>query len=368
MKKILMVLTALAIVSCQEQNSKVDNGTVPGIKDGTKIFVSTMGENNRPIPTDTAVVKNEAFTLDIPNSGTQTLNSLTVENIRGNVLFIKADQPISFTLHKDSLRSSVVEGGKHNALMSKYFDHLKDFGKKINNIRNQFQVSAQAGDSTKIEELKKQQKELFDQNTEFQKNIVKNNPESLISVMILSDMLRTKSLPLPEVKKLYESFSKEMKETPAGKQIKEIIEMSNATAIGSKAPGFSGPTPSGKTLSLEDAMGKITLVDFWASWCRPCRAENPNIVEVYKKYHDQGLNIIQVSLDKQKEKWIGAIEKDGLVWSHISHLKFWQDPIAKKYNVRAIPAAFLLDENGVIIAKDLRGQDLEDKVAELLGS
>jgi len=113
-------------------------------------------------------------------------------------------------------------------------------------------------------------------------------------------------------------------------------------------------------------LGKVTLVDFWAAWCKPCRLENPNVVAVYKKYHDKGLNIVGVSLDKSADDWKKAIQDDGLTWNHVSHIKYFQDPIARLYNVDAIPAAFLLDENGVIIAKNLRGTELEAKVAELL--
>jgi thiol-disulfide isomerase/thioredoxin len=113
-------------------------------------------------------------------------------------------------------------------------------------------------------------------------------------------------------------------------------------------------------------MGKVTIIDFWASWCRPCRTENPYVVEIYNKYHDQGLNIIGVSLDKTKEAWLKAIEDDGLKWQHVSELKFWQDPIAKKYGVMSIPQTFILDAKGIIRAKNLRRQDLENKIKELI--
>jgi thiol-disulfide isomerase/thioredoxin len=138
--------------------------------------------------------------------------------------------------------------------------------------------------------------------------------------------------------------------------------------IGAKAPEFSAPTPEGTELALNDALGKYTIIDFWASWCKPCRRENPNVVRVYEKYHDKGLNIISVSLDRQgqESRWKQAIADDKMDWYHVSNLMFWQDPIAKQYNVRSIPATFLLDENGTIIDKNLRGAALEVKIASLL--
>jgi len=190
----------------------------------------------------------------------------------------------------------------------------------------------------------------------------------MISVLIIGNLMGSKAIPQDEIKALFEGLSPEMKATELGKRLKESLDNMKSTEIGAVAPDFSAPTPNGDTLALSDVTnkGKLTLVDFWAAWCRPCREENPNIVSVYNKYRDKGFNIIGVSLDTKAEAWKGAIEADGLAWNHISNLKRFQDPIAELYNVNAIPAAFLLDENGVIVARNLRGPALEEKVAELL--
>lgn len=119
-------------------------------------------------------------------------------------------------------------------------------------------------------------------------------------------------------------------------------------------------------VSLKESLGKITIVDFWASWCGPCRAENPNVVAIYKEFHDKGLNIVGVSLDKDAAKWKEAIAKDNLTWTQVSHLKFWDEPIAAQYKVEAIPATFILDASGKVIAKDLKGDELRAKIKELL--
>ena len=172
-----------------------------------------------------------------------------------------------------------------------------------------------------------------------------------------------------EVKGYFEKLDKSVVDSKSGKNIKKMLDTMTAVNIGSVAPAFSAPSPEGKMISLKESMGKVTLIDFWASWCGPCRQENPNVVAMYNELHDKGLNIIGVSLDKEgdAEAWKAAIAKDGLTWNHISNLKHWKEPIAEQYNVKSIPATFLLDASGKIVAKDLRGEELKAKVKELLG-
>ncbi|MBF2707709.1 TlpA family protein disulfide reductase [Flavobacterium soyangense] len=119
-------------------------------------------------------------------------------------------------------------------------------------------------------------------------------------------------------------------------------------------------------ISLKESLGKVTIVDFWASWCAPCRAENPNVVALYKEFHSKGLNIVGVSLDRDAAKWKEAIAKDKLTWIQVSHLKFWDEPIAAQYGVQQIPSTFILDATGKIVAQNLRGVELQAKIMELL--
>ncbi|MGL2966308.1 peroxiredoxin family protein [Flavobacterium sp. XGLA_31] len=138
--------------------------------------------------------------------------------------------------------------------------------------------------------------------------------------------------------------------------------------MGLKAPDFKAPTPEGKMVSLKESLGKATLIDFWASWCQPCRMENPNVVALYNEFHSKGLNIISVSLDNDAVKWKEAIAKDKLSWTQISNLKEMEDPIAVQYGVEQIPTTFLLDATGKIVAIDLRGDALKAKINELLAT
>lgn len=150
-------------------------------------------------------------------------------------------------------------------------------------------------------------------------------------------------------------------------KLKKEMEEARSLMVGGTAPDFSQETPEGEMLTLSELRGKIVLLDFWASWCGPCRKENPNVVRVYEKYKDQGFEILSVSLDNKKDRWLQAIEKDKMDWYHVSDLKGWQNEVAQTYDVHSIPQTILLDPDGKILARNLRGRSLEAKLAELFG-
>lgn len=159
-------------------------------------------------------------------------------------------------------------------------------------------------------------------------------------------------------------FSKQ--DPMAAEDLRQQIELQKSFVVGGTAPDFSQNSPEGESISLSDLRGKIVLVDFWASWCGPCRRENPNVKRVYDTYKDKGFEILAVSLDRTKDRWLQAIEADGLPWLHVSDLKGWANEVAQMYSVKSIPHTILLDAEGKIIARGLRGKQLEDKLAELL--
>lgn len=149
-------------------------------------------------------------------------------------------------------------------------------------------------------------------------------------------------------------------------QIEAAKSQARLTGSGAIAPEISLPDPDGNTQKLSSLRGKIVLLDFWAGWCGPCRRENPNLVQAYNKYHDKGFEIYQVSLDKTKPEWVTAIKQDGLNWIHVSDLKYWSSPVARQFGIESIPANFLLDKDGKIIATNLRGAALEEELAKIL--
>ena len=169
--------------------------------------------------------------------------------------------------------------------------------------------------------------------------------------------------------KTYEAVAGKLKGEWANyAQSKAFIDQYNSLkklAVGQPAPEISLPNPEGQVVKLSSMKGKYVLVDFWAKWCGPCRAENPNVVKAFNKYKDKGFTVFGVSLDRSKEDWLKAIQDDGLTWTHVSDLKYWQSEAAKTYNITGIPFSLLLDPNGVIIAKNLRGPALDSKLEEI---
>ena len=199
------------------------------------------------------------------------------------------------------------------------------------------------------------------------KTFIQQNPQSLVSL----DALRAFGGPSPsysEVMPLYGTLSPAIQNSNNGKDYKASIEKLKATAVGSVAPDFTQNDPAGKPISLSSFKGKYVLLDFWASWCGPCRQENPNVVKAYNEYKNKNFTILSVSLDRPngKNAWLQAIKDDGLAWNHVSDLQFWNNEAAKLYNVQSIPGNFLIDPTGKIVAKDLRGEELEQKLAQVL--
>jgi peroxiredoxin len=196
---------------------------------------------------------------------------------------------------------------------------------------------------------------------------IDSHPKSFISVLLIDNMFNRPNFDIQKITKLNDGIDVSLKTTKLEKAILSKIKNYASLNIGGNAPDFSAPNPEGKMTSLKQSLGKITIIDFWASWCGPCRAENPNVLKLYNEFHSKGLNIIGVSLDKEATKWKEAIAKDKLPWIHVSNLKFWEDPIAQLYNIKSIPATYILDSKGKIIAKDLRGEELNTKITVLLG-
>ena len=371
---IISILVIAITFGCKEEKKGyVISANTQGFEDGTKVYVNAMSQSNRPVIIDSSTIKNKQFEIMLPAPETNDFNYLTFENIGGNVLFIAENNPIEITVFKDSLRSSVVKGGDENKIFFNYLGKLKSFNEEKIKINNDIHVATKLKEYDKVKSLRASINDVNQKELDYRESLAKENPNSIVAVMALTDLIRLRAIQAKEAQEMYLGISESLKSTRLGKQLEMLVNNAVALSqqkkidVGDKAENFSAPTPTGRELSLNEARGKVTIIDFWASWCKPCRMENPNVVKVYNKYHEKGLNIIGVSLDKKKEAWLKAIQDDNLQWSHVSNLQFWQEPIAQAYGVRSIPATFILDEDGNVIAKNLRGPALEEKIAELLG-
>lgn len=367
---VLVFVLSLLIISCQEDKGYHLSGNVEGMEDGKKVFVSEIDTQTRgPKTIDTAIVKDGKFELDLQEQDTPNLNFLRFEGRNGNVVFISENQTINFDIDKDTIYNSEVSGGPENDALYEYFDHLREIGRKMNGMQKDMREAMMSQDTARLKSMQETQMELRDNDKVFKENIFEKHKDKFVGVMVLTDMLNMQTHTPSEIKEMYDQLSDKMKSTALAKALEEKLGKMGATDVGAKAPDFTAPDPEGNEVSLSDKLGKVTILDFWAAWCKPCRAESPNLVKTYNEYKDQGLNIVSVSLDRpgQKDKWLEAIQDDNLgAWTHVSNLKFWQDPVARKYDIRAIPATYILDEQGVIIAKDLRGDALYSKIGELL--
>lgn len=361
----LGVLVTISFISCGKENGNVLKGSIDGVEDGTQVFISELGKGYMTEVVDSTEIKNGEFTVDLPESPIQTLSILSINGVNGSFQFINEDTPLAAELYKDSLQASAISGGPANELFLAYRDKLAKGNRKVMNAADALSHD-EMNDMDARQSIQDLQLQIEQDISEFRKESIEEHPDLLPSLLMLFDMEQTRMVPQPEMKKLYDKLSPQIKDYFMGEEMGQRLEQASALAVGAKAPSFKAETPEGEELALEDALGEYTLVDFWAAWCVPCRKENPNIVKVYNKYHEKGFNVLGVSLDKTRDDWLGAIQKDGLKWNQISNLRFWNDPIAKQYNIKAIPANFLLDKEGVIVARDLRGPNLEKKIGELL--
>lgn len=193
------------------------------------------------------------------------------------------------------------------------------------------------------------------------------HPASYFSLLALNFMT-SGTLNTAKIEPLFDKLAPSLKESKEGKELRQQIEATKAIKVGTLAPDFTQADASGKPVRLSDFRGKYALLDFWASWCGPCRKDNPNIVKAYQKYKDKGFTVIGVSLDHSKEAWLKAIANDGLTWTNLSDLKYLKNEVALLYAVRAVPQNYLIDQNGYIIATQLHGEDLDKKLAEILNN
>ncbi|MHA4808574.1 redoxin domain-containing protein [Flavitalea flava] len=272
---------------------------------------------------------------------------------------------LTLTGNKDSMYNAVVVGvpAQEEFLMLLAMEKAADLANAP--LDAAYTAAREIKDEKKIDSLETIYIGLDKKDHEQARDYAKAHPGSYVAAYRIA----TKYSYNPDAEVLdtiYNGLDSSIKSSYYGGEIKKTLESAQKTAIGKEAPGFTLPNTKGTPVSLASFRGKYVLVDFWASWCGPCRHENPVVVKVFKEYHKKGFTILGVSLDDNKEKWEEAIKKDGLDWTQVSELQGWQSNVAGLYGVKGIPMNFLLDKNGKVIAKGLRGKDLDQKLGEIL--
>lgn len=269
--------------------------------------------------------------------------------------------------HSDSLRAASLEGPEVALEYRRFEEEVTPIRMERVELMLQAQKLRNEKDSEQYKAIEKQYADKLAELLQAYHSFIEEHPASPVSLKLINELAGTSHSDTA----LYAQFKRldpQLLNSPSGRDIGEKFERGTRTSVGQKLANFTAPDTTGNPLSLEEITknSKLTLVEFWASWCSPCRAENPNLVKLYDEYHDQGFDIIAVSLDRSAASWKNAIAKDGLPWHHVSNLQYWKDPIAQQFNINAVPDSFLLDSNGIIVARGARGQQLRDLVKQLI--
>ena len=363
--RIKLIIISFIIISCKSGNDFTIDGTIDA-DDGSKVYILQADQNNQPFIKDSTVIKNSKFEFS-GQAATPEISYFQVEGVNGYVLSIIEAGKINAEIYTDNLTTSLVTGTRSNNDLNKYRDETKSLVENINKLASDQQ---QAIFNNNIELASKLRKDISRNEQEimlYEWDFIINNEDSYMSALLLEVFMVENKVNKDSIIEVYNTFSNRIKISNVGKNIADLLrQYEDPINVGELAPDFTAPSLDGGNLTLSENLGKVTLIDFWAAWCRPCRIENPNLVRLYKKYNSSGLQIIGVSLDRTKEQWEKAISDDNLPWIHVSNLDFWNDPVARMYSIRAIPQSFLLDENGYVIAKNLRGLSLEQTVESAL--
>lgn len=367
MKTISQILACCLLATSAMAQEAVVEGKIAGLPDGTKIYFNSIFAGGKP---DSAEAKGGAFRIATKASESD-LFLLRAGNDRyakhGGAVFYMEPGVLKVSGKGPLLKDLVFAGTPYakelNSLAglnnTKPFKARTALGEKLN-------AAYEKKDTVTLKALRPEFNKLDSAVTVEYEKWVDQHPASPVSAMVLGFFIRYEDM--DKLEKRLKDLEPSAKQNVFAKRMQHSVEAARATAIGKMAPEFTQNDTLGKAVSLKDFRGQYVLIDFWASWCVPCREENPNVVKAFQRFRDKKFTVLGVSLDREqdKAKWIKAIHDDNLTWTHVSDLKFWDNAVSRQYDIKSIPANFLLDPEGRIIGKNLRGEELEKKLAEVL--
>ncbi|MBX3241338.1 MAG: AhpC/TSA family protein [Chitinophagaceae bacterium] len=363
----LVLLSGIFATACNTQraDSYTITGKITGMDTGHVYLYDIQNEDAVP---DTAVIKNGSFEF----TGSAEEPKFVYLGLGESVPV----QPLGFFLENsrivingsiDSLAKAKITGSTTHAEFEQYNSGFAAIREQQRSLIEEYQDADVTGDITKMEEIRNRFQLLEGDVKNLVNEFVKAHPASYVSPFLLAQSASAMDAGAEELEPLYNALSEKTKNSFFGKEVAKTLEVLKKTSIGAVAPDFTLNDPKGNPVSLSSFKGKYTLVDFWASWCGPCRVENPNVVKAYQAFQSKGFDILGVSLDESREHWEKAIVDDQLAWTQVADIeKGGRSDVAIEYGIKGIPMNFLLDREGKIIAKNLRGAELIQKLQEVL--
>jgi peroxiredoxin/predicted secreted protein len=365
MKKFIYVFViGVLMTSCSSKPHYVVKGSIAGSDSIT--FYLQKREEGKTVSFDSAVSRKGVFTMKSGSVDYPQMIQLVAGNLRKRTSFYLENSEIKVKGSLDSLFKADITGSKTQDEYKSFINSSKSLSDVYTSAVIKYQAARQAGDAANVGLLEKQLDSIQTEMIDLEKNFVKNNPSSYVSPSILLSL--SNGMEADEIESMLNGLDTAISALPAIKDLKNRVMAMKTVAVGQKAPDFTLNDVNGNPVALSSKIGsKLLLIDFWAAWCNPCRQENPNVVKVYNEFHKLGFDVFGVSLDNSKEDWVKAIADDKLTWTHVLDLQRGNSAAAKLYSVFAIPSNFLLDETGKIIGRNLRGDALYNKVAEVFG-
>jgi peroxiredoxin len=363
MKKVLFFIAAVALFACSRQekgfeitvNLEGAEGQILLEKRGASQWIPV---DTADIVDGTAVLKGEVV---VPED-----HYLSVMGQRAKTILFVENTEMTVSGNAENLEQITVTGSKTHDEYNQVNKRIQEIGEEYMALYQQARESAAAGNEEQATQLMQQVEVLYESTNTMQADFVRNNPGSYAAPYFLSRVQY--GMEVEELDKLVSALDPKLNEVPSIVALKERIEKLKTVAVGQIAPDFTMNDSDGNPVKFSEIYKKneYTLLDFWAAWCGPCRQENPNIVAVYNDYKDKGFSVFGVSLDRDRDAWLKAIDDDNLTWDHVSDLAYWNNEAAQLYAVNSIPSSLIVDKNGRIVAKNKRGEELRETISELL--